>query len=390
MNIPLAQPDITQKEIDAVIRVLKSKRLSLGEWTEKFEKAVAQYAGVKYAIAVANGTCGLHLLMRTFGVADGDEVITTPFSFIASANCILFERAKSVFVDIDPLTLCIDPERIEEKITKKTKAILAVDIFGHPCDWGRLTAIAKKHNLTIIEDSCEALGSKFAIRNSQFANCGNFGDASVFAFYPNKQITTGEGGMIITNNAKIARLCRAMRNQGRLNYKWLQHDILGYNYRLDEMSAALGYAQMQRIGSILSKRTKVANLYYKKLQIMNSELRNNGLPEIQIPYVDKCAQVSWFVYVIRLSPKYTAKDRNNIILKLQRHGIACSNYFPPIHLQPFYQKLFWYKKGDFPITEAIAQRTIALPFYGQMAKKQVKYIVQTLTKIILSSKLNNG
>jgi len=383
MRIPLSQPDITKQEINTVKKVLKSGRLALGKYTKKFEKAIAKYVGRKYAIAVSNGTCGLHLLMKVFNIKDGDEVITAPFSFIASANCILFERAKPVFVDIDPLTLCIDPDKIENKINKHTKAILAIDVFGHPCDWKKLEAIARKYKLILIEDSCEALGS--SLTTSSLKKCGSFGDAAVFAFYPNKQITTGEGGMIVTDNPKIAKLCQAMRNQGRLNYNWLSHDILGYNYRLDEMSAALGYVQMQRLKIILQKRQKVAKIYDKALNKMNNQLKKNGLPKVKIPHIDKNARVSWFVYVIRLAKKYTQKQRNNILTKLRNQGIACSNYFPPIHLQSIYQKKFGYKIGNFPVTEPITQQTIALPFFNNLTKKQINFTVKTLQNIILKS-----
>lgn len=415
MKIPLSQPDITQQENNEITKVLKSKRLSLGAYTEKFEQAVANFIGVKYAVAVSNGTCGLHLLMRAFEIKDKDEVITTPFSFVASANCMLYERAKPVFVDIEPKTLCIDPDKIEKKMTKKTKAILAVDVFGHPADYQRLTEIARSHNLILIEDSCEALGSKSEIRISHLCQgyggqaksetncllrrsgfsyegrakfkiqnpkqkkkwkmCGSFGDAGVFAFYPNKQITTGEGGIIVTNSARVARLCRGMRNQGRLNYAWLKHDILGYNYRIDEMSSALGCIQMKRIKTLLQKRTKVAKLYQDELNI-------KGLSEIIIPRAQQDAQVNWFVYVIRLANEYTSRDRDALLKKLQKKGIACSNYFPPIHLQPFYKKKFRYKKGDFPITESTAKRTIALPFYNNLTKKEIKYIVKTLQSVL--------
>ena len=255
MQIPLSKPDITQSEKKAVLEVLNTSHLSLGKKHIEFQDKVADFVGSKYAVAVNSGTSGLHLIIRALGIGRGDEVITAPFSFIASSNAILYEGAKPVFIDIDKNTSNIDVSKIEEKITPKTKAILAVDVFSHPADWDALGKIAKKHNLFLIEDSAEALGSEYKGKK-----CGSFGDAAIFAFYPNKQITTGEGGMIITNNKNIADMCKSMANQGRKveNGKWLEHIRLGYNYRLDEMSCALGIAQIARIDEILKKRSQVA------------------------------------------------------------------------------------------------------------------------------------
>ena len=238
------------------MEVLNTPKLSLGPKLKVFEDRIAAYAGVKYAVAVNSGTSGLHLMLRALGITEGDEVITTPFSFIASANCILFEKAVPVFTDIDPKTLNINVNLIEEKITPKTKAILAVDVFGHPCEWDKLEKIAKEHGLGLIEDSCEALGAEYRSRKA-----GSFGDAGIFAFYPNKQITTGEGGVIVTDNKDIYELSRSMRNQGRgSGDKWLAHTMLGYNYRISDINCALGIAQMDRIDEILAKRSRVARM----------------------------------------------------------------------------------------------------------------------------------
>jgi len=374
MKIPLARPDITKLERKAVLKVLRTPYLSLGPKLEEFEEKIAKFAGVKYAIAVNSGTSALHLIIRALGIKKGDEVITTPFSFIASANCILYERAKPIFVDIDDKTLCIDPSKIEKAITKRTKAILAVDVFGHPADWDKIMKIAKKYKLKVIEDSAEALGSKYKGKK-----CGSFGDAAIFAFYPNKQITTGEGGMVLTNDKKIANLCRSITNQGRRvkNGKWLEHIRLGYNYRMSEICAAIGIAQLFRIRKILKKREKVAKMYNEKLK---------DFSEIELPYVASNVKMSWFVYVIRLTKKYSQRDRNEIIEKMAQKGIQCGNYFQPIHLQPFYREKFGYKPGDFPICESISQRTIALPFYNDLKEKEIDYIVNSLKEIIL--KLN--
>lgn len=369
-KVPLSKPDITSAEKKAVLGVLNTPHLSLGKKYIEFQEKVAKFAGTKYAVAVNSGTSGLHLIIRALGVKAGDEVITTPFSFIASSNCILYENAKPVFVDIDQKNLNIDVNKIEEKITPRTKAILAVDVFSHPADWQKLQEIAKKHNLFLIEDSAEALGSTYFGKQ-----CGSFADAGIFAFYPNKQITTGEGGMILTDNKEIADFCTISANQGRRveNGKWLEHVRLGYNYRLDEMSCALGIAQMARIKQIIKKRQKVAELYGKKI--------TKEVSEIEIPYVAENCKLSWFVYVVRL-PEELSSKRDQIILQMAKKGIQCSNYFQPIHLQSFYKNEFGYKEGDFPITENISKRTIALPFYSNISEKEINLVVKTLKEII--------
>lgn len=366
MKITLSSPDITGKEREAILSVLKTSSLALGPRLRQFEEKFCQYIGTKYAVAVSSGTAGLHLLAQALEIKRGDEVITTPFSFIASANCILYEGARPVFVDIDPDTLNVDPQKIEKAITKRTKALVIVDIFGHPADWSPILKIARKHNLKIIEDSCEALGAEY-----QGVKCGNFGQAAVFAFYPNKQITTGEGGMVVTDNKNIADFCRSMANQGRRvkNGKWLEHIRLGYNYRLSDINAALGIVQLARIDEIFKKRDRVAKIYNRHL---------SDIPAIRVPYVSRQVKISWFVYVIRLTDKYSCRDRNVILKKLQKGGIECSNYFQCIHLQPFYKKLFGYKRGDFPIAESVAERTIALPFYNNLKEPEIRYVVKAL------------
>ncbi|MBT9141291.1 MAG: GDP-perosamine synthase [Dehalococcoidia bacterium] len=374
MKIPLAKPDITNLERKAVLEVLKTPYLSLGPRLKEFEKKIAKFVGVKYAIATNSGTSALHLIIRAFGIKEGDEVITTPFSFISSANCILYEGAKPVFIDINEKTLNIDPNKIESKITKKTKAILAVDVFGHPADWDELSKIARKHKLFLIEDSAEALGAEYKGKK-----CGSFGDTAILSFYPNKQITTGEGGMVVTNNKKIADLCKSMVNQGRKTKggKWLEHVRLGYNYRLDELSCALGISQLKRINEILKKRERVAKMYNERL---------GEFSEVEIPYVSPGVKMSWFVYVIRLSKKYSQRDRDKIIKAMAQSGIQCGTYFQPIHLQSFYRKKFGYKSGDFPICESVSQRTIALPFFNNLKEKEINYVVKNLRGIITKLK----
>jgi perosamine synthetase len=369
MQIPLSNPDISELEIAYVTDVLRTPNLSLGPKLAEFEQKIARFVGRKHAIAVSSGTAGLHLVIRALGIGDGDEVITTPFSFVASANCLLFERAKPVFVDIDPLSFNIDVTKVEREIGPKTKAILGVDVFGYPADWDELVTIAKRHNLKLIEDSCEALGAEYKGKNA-----GTFGNAAIFSFYPNKQMTTGEGGVVVTDDGDLARLCRSMRNQGREDGDgWLEHQRLGYNYRLSDINCALGIAQLERIAEILAKREKVAQWYSELLQ---------GSDGLRVPYSSSTAKRSWFVYVLLLSERYSAKDRNRILDGLSRQGIGCRNYFAPIHLQRFYRERFGCGEGDFPVTESVAARTIALPFYSNLQKVQVEHVVSTLRQLL--------
>ncbi|MFA7385328.1 MAG: DegT/DnrJ/EryC1/StrS family aminotransferase [Candidatus Paceibacterota bacterium] len=367
-KIPLSRPEITKKDRKAVENVLKTTSLSFGPKIKEFEKKMASYTKTKYAIAVNSGTSGLHLVIKSLGIKEKDEVITSSFSFIASSNCILFEKAKPVFVDIDEKTLCINADKIEEKITKKTKAILVVHVFGQTCKMDKIMKIARKHNLYVIEDACEAIGGMYKGKKS-----GTFKDAGVFAFYPNKQITTGEGGMIVTNNQKIAKLCKSMRNQGKDEKKeQLSYLRMGYNYRMSELNAALGVSQLERINEILKKREKAANLYNRILRKIEG---------IEIPYVADNVKMSWFVYAIRLnSNKFNKKDRDKIMKKLDKKGIVSKNYFPPIHLEPFYVDMFGYKRGDFPVTEKVSDLIIALPFYNNITREEIKYVCDNLKK----------
>lgn len=367
MEIPLSDADITQQEIQAVVEVLQSGRLALGPKLIEFETKIAAYTGRKYALAVNSGTSALHLLVRALGLKPGDEVITTTFSFIASANCLLFEGATPVFVDIDENTFNIDPAKIESAITSKTKALLIVDVFGHPAHWLPILEIARKHNLKIIEDSCESIGAEY-----HDIKCGKFGDAATFAFYPNKQMTTcGEGGMIVTDDLDMADLCRSMHNQGRSvqNGKWLEHVRLGYNYRMTEVQAAMGIVQLSRIDQFIEKRERLAARYHELLQ---------SVSDVITPKKNKGEKPSWFVYVITLTKNYSKQNRDLILEKLRVNGIQCGNYFQCIHLQPFYREQFDYKAGDFPIAESISDRTIALPFFNNLAEEQLNYVVSIL------------
>ena len=368
-NISLSKQDITEREISAVTDVLRSNALSLGPKLPEFEKKIADFVGAKYAVAVNSGTSALHLCVRALGITDGDEVITTPFSFIASSNCVIFEKAKPVFVDIEPDTLNIDIEQIEKAITSKTKAIIPVHVFGLPANMDAIMKIAEKYDLAVIEDSCEALGAKVG---DKFA--GTIGDCGTFAFYPNKQITTGEGGIIVTNREDVAQLATSMRNQGRdEGMGWLAHSRLGFNYRISDINCALGGVQMERIDEILSAREAVAEKYNK--------LISQEIPEI-IPLCSppEGTTRSWFVYVVQLPDEFSAEQRDEIIKHMRSIGIWCNNYFPPIHLQPFYINEFGYKKGDFPITEKVSERTIALPFYNRLADEDIEIVVKELKK----------
>ena len=368
-EIALARPNITQAEIDAVTAVLRTPNLSLGPKLGEFERAFASYCGTAEAVACSSGTAALHLLMAAIGVGPNDEVITTPFSFIASANCILFENAKPVFVDIDARTWNIDPSLIEGAVTEHTRAIIAVDVFGQVADLDPILATARSHGLSVIEDSCEALGSRYKGRRA-----GGIADAGVFGFYPNKQITTGEGGMITTDNAEWASLMRSLRNQGRDDAGgWLSHSRLGYNYRLSEIPCALGLAQLNRIDEIIEARSTVADMYHRRLA---------DEPRVQLQHVDPSVQMSHFVFVVRLADSYEGSYRDVVLRRLRGLGIGCSNYFAPIHLQPFYVDRFGYRRGDFPVCEALAERTLALPFHHELTEADVDDICKELAKCL--------
>jgi len=368
-EIALARPDITDQEIEAVVAVLRSPNLSLGPKVPEFEEAFARLCGTEHAVACNSGTSALHMVVRAMGLGPGDEVITTPFSFVASANCILFERAKPVFVDMDPQYWCLDPARIEAAITPATKAILTVDVFGIIPDMDAIRAIARRHNLRVIEDSCEAAG---ATRGGAVA--GSLGDAGVFGFYPNKQITTGEGGMVVTDDAEIAALCRSIRNQGRAaTAGWLAHERLGYNFRLADINCAIGVVQVARLPEILAARARVAALYDARLK---------DEPRLTQQATPPGSTKSWFVYVVKLADDYPVGARDEIMAGLRAAGIGCNNYFSPIHLQPFYQADLGCRAGDFPICETVANRTIALPFHAFLTEQDVDRVVKTLRGLL--------
>lgn len=362
--IPLARPDIGELEVELVNRVLRSDFLSMGEMTREFERAMADYVGAPHAVAVSSGTAGLHCLVRALGIGPGDEVITTSFSFVASSNVLLYEGIQPVFVDIEPEYLCLDPELVTAAITPRTKAILAVDVFGHPCRLDRLGEIARAHGLFLIDDACEALGAELGdVRLGH----PSLSTGAVFAFFPNKQITTGEGGLVVTGDGELARICRSLRNQGRgEGDHWLLHERLGYNYRMDELSAAVGLGQLRRIDELLGKRDRVAEMYDRRLA---------GMDAVKVQPVAPRVRMSWFVYVVRLEPGI---DRDGVMAQLAERGIPTRPYFQSIHLQPFYRERFGYRSGELPVTEAAGESCLALPFHGRLTEGEVETVAGAL------------
>jgi len=362
-QVPMSMPDITGDEIQAVLRVMQSRNLSMGAQTDALEKMAAEVAGASHGVAVINGTAALHLGMVAAGVGLGDEVITSPFSFISSANCILFEKATPVFVDIDPSSYNIDPNKLEAAITERTKAIIPVHIFGQPADMDPILEIAEKHNLVVVEDAAEAIGAHY-----KGNPVGAIGKAGVFAYYPNKQMTTGEGAVLVTNDEEWSNLFRSLRNQGRdLFNEWLNHSRLGYNYRMSELNAAVGVVQMRRLDEMLAKRAAVADEYTRRLAHLEGVMPLSIQPTT--------TRMSWFVYVVRFSEDI---DRNTVMDHLAEQNIPSRPYFTPIHVQSFYQDQFGYQPDDFPIANTVGASSLALPFYANMNSEQIKVVVDAL------------
>jgi perosamine synthetase len=366
-SIPLAKPELGAREEELVLEVLHSGRLSLGPMGERFERAFAEWLGVEDAVAVSSGTTGLHLGVRALGWGPGDEVLTSPFSFVASANCLLYERVKPIFCDVDPITLNLDPEAAAAAVGESTAGILPVHIFGYPTAIPALEALASKHDLGLLEDACEALGAI----DSEGRNVGARGHLATFAFYANKQMTTGEGGMVIPADAATAARLRSERNQGRAaDMGWLDHGGLGFNYRLSDLAAALGLAQVEKLTEMLSARERVAAMYAERLA---------GVEGVESPIAGREAERrSWFVYVVRLGDEI---DRDATIARLAERGVASKAYLPCIHLFPHLREL-GYREGQFPVAEAASAHSLALPFFPSLSEAQVDRACQELARTV--------
>ena len=369
MRIPLSSPDISEKDIASVVDILRTSQLSLGPQLKEFEKVLGSYLGVREVVAVSSGTSALHLSLLALDLQDGDEVIVPSFAFIAVANAVRYVDAIPVFVDIDPVTLNLDPLSIEAAISAKTKAIIVVHTFGVPADMDRIREIAERHRLFLVEDSCEALGAEYRGKRT-----GGIGDIGVFGFYPNKQITAGEGGAIATQNPQIAKRLRSLRNQGRSEAReWLQHEAIGYNYRISEINCALVLSQLTRLDAILERRAEMAGTYQKILQ----KQRALELPPQELSF----GKISWFVYVVLLARDFSAEDRDWILVEMEKRGIGCGRYFAPIHLQPAYRGVPQ-RCMDLTITESVARRTLALPFFNRIKPEQIQEVCATLLELI--------
>jgi perosamine synthetase len=373
--IPLASPEVGPREEELVLEVLRSGRLSLGPMGERFERAFAEFLGVDDAVAVSSGTAALHLGVRQLGWGPGDEIVTSPFTFVASSNCLLYEGAKPVFVDVDPETLDIDLDAAAAAVTEKTVGLLPIDIFGWPADWPAIEALAAKHGLGVLEDSCQALGAV----DSEGRTVGSRGNFSTFAFYANKQMTTGEGGMIVPTDPEAAARLRSERNQGRaVDMGWLDHDRLGFNYRLSDVSAAIGLGQVDKLPRLLNERAGVATRYAERLA---------SVPGVEAPMASRGNEVrSWFVYVVRLADEV---DRDAVILRLRERGIDSKSYLPSIHLFPHIAEL-GYREGQFPIAEAASAHSLALPFFPQMNDAQIERVCTELGAAVDATRRSPG
>jgi perosamine synthetase len=355
----MSRPDIGEEEVEAVAAVLRSGTLSLGPRLAEFEAEIAHYVGTRHAVGVSSGTAGLHLCVRALAIGPGDEVITSPFSFVASANCILYEGAKPVFADIEEEEMCLDPDLVDAAVTERTRAVLPVHVFGQACDMEALGTVCGRHGLPLLEDACEALGTEHGGRR-----VGTFGAAAVFSFYPNKQMTTGEGAVVTTDSDEIAALLRSLRNQGRDEHgAWLTHDRLGYNYRLTEVAAALGLVQLRRLNALLTRRAEVAAQYGERLK---------RIPGIRLmAAATRTSRLSWFAAIARLEE---GLDRDAVMGRLSAAGVPARAYFAPLHLQPLYRERYGYKLGAFPVTERVARSTLALPFHTRMTEEEVAFV----------------
>ncbi|HZP95150.1 MAG TPA: DegT/DnrJ/EryC1/StrS family aminotransferase [Candidatus Limnocylindria bacterium] len=372
-DLTMSAPDIGERDRALVAEVMSSTQLSFGPMVERFETGIAAVARRKHAIAVSSGTAGLHVAVRALGLGHGDSVITTSFSFVASTNCLLYEGARPVFADIDPVTFNIDPSAVEDVVQSSGAppvGLIPVDVFGQPCDLARLEEIARRNGFRVIEDACEAIGATWRGRPA-----GSLGQMAVFAFYPNKQMTTGEGGVIVTDDDELADVARSLRNQGRgAGNDWLTHLRLGFNYRLDELSAALGVAQLERLDALIAQRDDVARRYSAALA---------DIPGIAVPRVlPATTRMSWFVYVVLLD---RGLSRDLVAAGLAARHVPTRPYFSPIHLQPYFRDRFGDLRGTLPVTEDVGQRTLALPFHGHLSDESIGYVAEALRETIAAS-----
>lgn len=376
--LPLAQPDLNGREAELAAEVIESGRLSLGPMQERFEREFAAWLGVDEAVAVSSGTAALHLCVRALGWGPGDKVITTPFTFVASSNCLLYEAVEPVFADVDPVTLCIDPVEVESAVDDSTVGLLPVHIFGWPCAMPELEQLADERGLGILEDACQALGTVC----SDGKRAGGRGNASIFAFYANKQVTTGEGGMVIPVDQMMAARCRSERNQGRaVDMDVVEHERLGYNYRLSELASALGVAQMERIDYLLAERSRVAALYAEALaEIGGAPAGKGDFDGLLLPCEDGGGEKrSWFVYPVRVP---IGVDVHEVARRVTDLGVSAKAYLPCVHLLPDFRERFGFSEGSFPNAEAASKRSLALPFYGAMSAEDVEQVAKTLHRVL--------
>jgi perosamine synthetase len=363
-ELPLARPVVGAREEELVLDALRSGRLSLGPRLGEFERAFARHTGAPFASAVSSGTAALHLALRAVGVSDGDEVITTPFSFVASANVAVYERARPVFADIDPVTLNLDPDAAAAAVTDRTAALLPVHVFGYPADMPAFERLG----LPIVEDGCEALGAVYADGTA----VGGRGHPTAFGFYPNKPMTTGEGGVLTTGDAVVKERVDSERNQGRAHdMGWLDHDRLGFNYRLSDVACALGLAQLERLDDLLAGRARAASMYREAL---------TGIESLELPCLDSAGnRRGWFVFVVQL-PR--GNDRDSVVRELAGRGVPSKPYFPAVHLMSYYRERFGHRVGEFPVCEDVASRSIALPFFPDLTEGQVGRVAKALEDVL--------
>jgi len=366
-RVPLSRPYIDEREEELVLEVLRSGRLSLGPWIDEFEQLCAERVGAPYAAAVSSGTAGLHMLCHIAGVREGDEVITSPVSFVATANCFIFEGGRPVFADVDPQTLNLDPVAVEAAITERTKGIVAVDMFGYPCELDELRAIAERHGLFLIDDSCEALGAEY-----KDAPIGSHGISGAFGFYPNKQITTGEGGIVTTHSEEEWELLKSLRNQGRsYDSRWFHHVRLGFNYRITDLQAAVGIGQLEKLDRLLAMRSEVAARYGELLA---------GMDGVEAPLADDADhRRSWFVYVVKVAP---GVDRDAVLERLAASGVEAGHYVPAVHLQPYMRERYGFAERMCPVAEDACTHMLALPFFPQLEADDQQLVVDALREAV--------